>query len=168
MQIKDLIPWGRGKKEVPRNSDDNENPLMTLQRDINRVFDGFWNRFERPSGGWNGFSQVGTPTIDVSDNDDEIEVSVELPGMDEKDIDVSVTRDLLTVRGEKKAEREEKKRGYYLSERSYGAFYRSIPLPAGVETDKAKAEFKKGVLTISLPKTPEAQAQAKRIEVKAD
>lgn len=167
MQIKDLIPWGRDKDEVSRRSDDKENPLMSLQQDINRVFDNFWHRFDRPFGGSNGLLSVGTPSTDISDSDDEIEVSVELPGMDEKDIEVSLTRDVLTIRGEKKAEKEEKKKGYYLSERSYGSFYRSVPLPPGVDTDKAKAEFKKGLLTVTLPKTAEAQAQVKRIEVKA-
>lgn len=168
MQIKDLIPWGRGNKEVPRETTQNENPLLALQRDINRVFDSFWNRFDRSSTGLNGLPQAGGPSMDVSDTDNEIEVSVELPGMDEKDIDVSVTRDMLTIRGEKKAEREETKKGYYLSERSYGSFFRSIPLPGGVDTEKAKAAFKKGVLTISLPKTAEAQAETKRIEVKSN
>jgi|TARA_R110002072_G_scaffold84217_3_gene190878 HSP20 family protein len=168
MQIKDLIPWGRDKDEVSRRSDDKENPLINLQRDINRVFDNFWNRFERPFGGSNGFLSVGTPSTDVSDSDDAIEISVELPGMDEKDIEVSLSRDVLTIRGEKKAEKEEKKKGFYLSERSYGAFYRSVPLPPGVDTEQTKAEFKQGVLTITLPKTAEAQAEVKRIEVKAN
>jgi HSP20 family protein len=83
-----------------------------------------------------------------------------------KDIEVSVTDDMLTVKGEKKVERQEDKKGYYLSERSYGAIYRTIPLPPGVDGEKAEASFKNGVLKIRLPQTPEAQARVKRIEVK--
>jgi HSP20 family protein len=83
-----------------------------------------------------------------------------------KDIEVSVTDDMLTVKGEKKVERQEEKKGYYLSERSYGAIYRTIPLPPGVDGEKAEASFKNGVLKIRLPQTPEAQARVKRIEVK--
>ena len=167
MQIRDLIPWGRDKDEVSRKHNQDDNPLVNLQRDVNRAFDNFWNRFNRPFDGLDGFLSVGTPSTDVSESDDEIEVSVELPGMDEKDIEVSLTNDVLTIRGEKKAEKEEKRKGYYLSERSYGSFFRSIPLPPVVDTNKVTAEFNKGVLTVSLPKSAEAKAQVKRIEVKA-
>ena len=168
MQIKDLIPWGRDKTDESRKDENEANPLTNLQRDVNRVFDDFWSRFDRPSTARNGFVGTDHPRTDIADNDDEIEVSIELPGMDEKDIEVSLSRDVLTVRGEKKAEKKEEKKGYYLSERSYGSFYRSIPLPPGADTDKAKAEFKKGVLTISVPKTEEAQAEVKRIAVNAN
>lgn len=167
MQISDLIPWSRDRKEVARQQGDSENPLLNLQRDINRVFDDFWSRFDRSTGASNGLLSVTGPRTDVTETDEAVEVSVELPGMDEKDIDVSLSDDVLTIRGEKKAEREEKKKGYYLAERSYGSFYRSIPLPPGVDSEKAEAQFKKGVLTVSLPKTPEAQAKVRKIEVKA-
>ena len=87
--------------------------------------------------------------------------------MDMEDIEVSVTDDMMTIKGEKKIERQEDKTGYYLSERSYGAIYRTIPLPPGVDGEKAEASFRNGVLTIRLPQTPEAQAKVKCIEVKA-
>lgn len=167
MQIRDLIPWGRDKDRVPRVSKDSDNPVLALHREINRVFDDFWSRFDRPFGAGNGFLSLGGPRTDIAESDSDVEITVELPGMDEKDIDLSLTDDVLTIKGEKKAEKEEKKKGYYLSERSYGSFYRSIPLPPGIDTDKAKAEFKKGVLTITLPKSPEAQAKVKKIPVKA-
>lgn len=167
MQISDLIPWSRDRKEVAPQQGDSDNPLLNLQRDINRVFDDFWNRFDRSAGASNGVLSETGPHTDVTDTDEAVEVSVELPGMDEKDIDVSLNDDVLTIRGEKKAEREEKKKGYYLAERSYGSFYRRIPLPPGVDPEKAEAQFKKGVLTVSLPKTPEAQAKVRKIEVKA-
>ncbi|MBI1370492.1 MAG: Hsp20 family protein [Planctomycetes bacterium] len=167
MQISDLIPWGRDRNEVARQQGDGDNPLLNLQRDINRVFDDFWSRFDRSVGVSNGLLSVTGPRTDVTETDEAVDVSVELPGMDEKDIDVSLSDDVLTIRGEKKAEREEKKKGYYLAERSYGSFYRSIPLPPGVDSGKAEAQFKKGVLTVTLPKTPEAQAKVRKIEVKA-
>lgn len=129
---------------------------------MNHVFENFWNRvgqFEWPWGSDEAKS-------DMVETDKAIEVSIELPGMEMKDIEVTVNDDMLTVKGEKKIERQEEKKGYYLSERSYGAIYRTIPLPPGVDGEKAQASFKNGVLTIKLPQTPEAQAKVKRIEVK--
>lgn len=167
MQISDLIPWGRERKEVARQQGENDSPLLSLQRDINRVFDDFWSRFGGSAAGSNGLLSATGPRTDVSETASAVEVSVELPGMDEKDVDVSLSDEVLTIRGEKKAEREEKKKGYYLAERSYGSFYRSIPLPSGVDPEKAEAQFKQGVLRVTLPKTPEAQAKVRKIEVKA-
>lgn len=167
MQIRDLIPWGRERKELARHHGDGDNPLLGLQRDINRVFDDFWTRFERSMNGSNGSVSAAAPRADVTETDEAVEVSIELPGMDEKDIDVSLGDDVVTIRGEKKAEKEEKRKGYFLSERSYGCFYRSIPLPPGVDPNKADATFRKGVLTVTLPKTPEAQEKIRKIEVKA-
>lgn len=165
MQIKDLIPWNRKESAVGPMTRD-EHPVLGLQREMNRVFGSFWSRFQQSFDELDGRLGFGTPRADVAETSEAVEVSVELPGLDAKDIDVSLTGDMLTIKGERKAEREENHRGYYLSERSYGSFYRSIPLPPGVATDDAKAEFKKGVLTVSLPRTPEAQAKVKRIEVK--
>ncbi|RME61612.1 MAG: Hsp20/alpha crystallin family protein [Alphaproteobacteria bacterium] len=167
MQIKDLIPWGRDRRSAVRRGEESDNPLSTLQRDINRVFDDFWSRFDRPFGAANGWLGASMPRTDISETDEEVEIAVDLPGLDEKDIEVNLTDDVLTIHGEKKAEKEEKKKGYYLSERSYGAFHRMIPLPPGVDTGKAEASFKRGVLRVSLPKTSEARAKVKRIEVKS-
>lgn len=162
MQIKDLIPWNR-KESAALPATRDEHPVVGLQREMNRVFDSFWNRFQQS---FDGHLGLGSPRADVAETGEAVEVSVELPGLDAKDIEVSLTGDMLTIKGERKSEREEKHKGFYLSERSYGSFYRSIPVPPGVATDDAKAEFKKGVLTVSLPKTPEAQAKVKKIEVK--
>jgi HSP20 family protein len=168
MQISDLIPWRRDKEKRPAGERENDsNPLMTLQRDINHVFEDFWHKVEN---GWNGRNEVVGmfgPSTDVTETEKNVDVSVELPGMTEKDIDISLSSDAMTIRGEKKIEHEEERKGVYMSERSYGSFYRTIPLPAGVDADKADATFKNGVLTVSLPKTPEAQAKVKRIPVKA-
>ncbi|MSU88760.1 Hsp20 family protein [Rhodobacteraceae bacterium 2CG4] len=166
MQIKDLIPWAR-KDDAPDAKTSERNPVMALQRDMNQVFEKFWSRFGDGLGAldwpWGG----GDARSDVVETEDAIEVSIELPGMDMKDIDVTVTDDMMTIKGEKKVERQEDKKGYYLSERSYGAIYRTIPLPPGVDGEKAQASFRNGVLTVRLPQTPEAQARVKRIEVKS-
>ena len=179
MHIRDLVPWGRKKtddwsdlrpsdRSLVKSRDATDNSVASLQHELNDVFDRFFERFERPfldrTGAFGAFSQ---PTVDVAETDKAIKVNVDLPGMNEDDIDVTLTGDVLTVRGERKHEREEKNKGYFLHERSYGAFYRTIPLPPGVETDKAKAEFKKGVLKVTLPKSADAKSLTKRIEVKA-
>jgi HSP20 family protein len=166
MQIRDLIPWGNNKgSEIAKR--DEENPVFSLQRDVNRIFEDFWKRFDQPLGAF-GRWDAGGPQTDITETESALEVSVELPGIDQKDVDVSLTDSALTIKGEKKSERKESKKGYHLSERSYGSFYRSIPLPSGVDTDKANAEFKNGVLTVSLPKTQEALSRVKKIEVKAN
>jgi HSP20 family protein len=164
MQIKDLIPWAR-KDEPGELKPGGESPLASLQRDMNRAFESFWSHAERPFGALTGLGE-GAPRSDVVETDGGIEVTVELPGLDEKDIEVSLTDEALTVKGEKKIEKKEEKKGYYVSERSYGSVYRSIPLPAGVDADKAEASFRNGVLTVSLPQRPEARAKVRKVEVK--
>ena len=166
MKIKDLIPWAR-KDDVARTDGGQDNPIVALQREMNQVFEGFWNRFGK------GFGDIDWPwghteaKSDVVQTGDAVEISIELPGMAMEDVEVTVTDDMLTVKGEKKIERQEEKKGYYLSERSYGAIWRTIPLPPGTDGSKAEASFKNGVLTVRLPQTPEAQARVKHIEVKA-
>ena len=166
MQIRDLIPWGNNRgSEIAKREE--FNPVSTLQRDVNRMFEDFWKRFDQPFGALGGLDVAG-PRVDIAETDSALEVSVELPGIDQKDVDISLTESTLTIKGEKKSKREESKKGYHLSERSYGTFYRSIPLPSGVDTDKANAEFKNGVLTVTLPKTQEALSRVKKIKVKAN
>lgn len=148
-----------------RQADERVNPLISLQRDFDDFFDRIWRRW--PQTTTPSLFGSAEPTTDVSETENEVEVSIELPGIDEKDVEVTISEDMLTVRGEKRAEKEEKKKGYYLSERSFGSFHRVIPLPHGLDTDKAEARFKKGVLTVRLPKTEDAKSRMKRIEVKS-
>jgi len=108
-----------------------------------------------------------TPAIDVTEDDVAFKLTAELPGMSEKDIEVAVTDDTLTITGEKKVEKEEKDKDYYLAERSYGSFRRSFALPDGVDRDKVGADFAKGVLTVTLPKAAEAKVEPKKVEIKA-
>jgi HSP20 family protein len=161
MQIKDLIPWAR-KDNAPESRRNDDNPIATLQKEMNRAFENFWNRMGHLEWPWGS----GEAKSDMVETDDAVEISIELPGMEMNDVEVTVSDDMLTVKGEKRIERQEEKKGYYLSERSYGAIYRTIPLPPGVDGEKAQASFKNGVLTIRLPQTPEAKAKVKRIEVK--
>ncbi|GIX11625.1 Hsp20/alpha crystallin family protein [Elioraea sp.] len=165
MQIKDLIPWAR-KDDRPEQKTSEQSPIVALQREINQVFENFMNRLGKPLAGFEWPWGQSEAKSDVVQTDNAVEISIELPGMEMKDIEVTVGDDVLTVKGEKRIERQEEKKGYYLSERSYGAIYRAIPLPPGVDGSKAEATFKNGVLTIRLPQTPEAQAKVKRIEVK--
>jgi HSP20 family protein len=131
-------------------------------------------RFERamedafgrlPAWPWSDWERGWAPAVDMLDRDDEIVLRADLPGLDEKDIEVTVHDHTLTIQGERTEEKEEKKEEYCFSERSYGAFTRTLPLPAGVEADKVKATFKKGVLEVHLPKAKEAKGR--KIEVKA-
>lgn len=145
-----------------------EYPFGAFQREMNKLFDDFFGGFDLSP--WapveRRLAAAFTPHVDVSETDKEIKVSAELPGMDEKDIDVSITRDALTIRGEKKEEKEDKGKDFYKMERSYGSFTRSIPLPVEVDTDKVQATFKKGVLEIILPKSAKAIQETKKIPVK--
>jgi HSP20 family protein len=107
------------------------------------------------------------PAVDISDTENAYEVTAEMPGIDEKNIEVRVANGVLTIKGEKQDEKEENKKDYYLRERSFGSFERAFQLPDGVDTDKIDANFKKGILTVTLPKGLEAQKAAKTINVKA-
>ena len=138
------------------------NPFMSLQREIDRLFEDFSHGF--PSFSGNGASKL-LPSMDVTETDKEIEITAELPGLEEKDVQINVADNLLTIRGEKRAEKEEKDKNYRLIERSYGAFERTLELPEGVNADAIKASIAKGVLKVTVPKP--APAQSKKIEVKA-
>jgi HSP20 family protein len=151
-------------------------PFSSLRQEIDRLIEdfdgGLWPRsFHR---GWLAapyFSRSTTvaitPAVDVAEKDNAFEITAELPGMDEKDIEVKLTNGGLQIHGEKKAEKEEKRKDYYLSERSYGSFDRYFGLPEGIAADKISASFKNGVLTVTLPKTAEYRKNEKNIPVKA-
>jgi len=150
-------------------------PFESLHREIDRLFDDFSSGFRWPFGRsafgaepfWREVTWPTMPAVDVVETEKAYEVTADLPGMDEKNIEVKVADGVLTIKGEKQQEKEEKKKDYYLQERSFGSYQRSLELPEGVETDKIEASFKKGVLTVTLPKKPEAQKPTKKIEVKA-
>jgi len=162
MTIKHLFPVS--KKDVAQKGE--EHPIMSLRREMDSMFDTFLRGFgfEPVEGAFPAFN----PKIDVTDTEKDIRVYAELPGIDEKDIDVSMSKDSLTIRGEKKEESETKDKDYHRIERSYGSFSRTIHLPVEVETDKIDAQLKKGVLTITLPKSVKAVEDTKKIQVKVE
>ena len=132
-------------------------------KEMSRVFQDFLKLFElEPIGKRTG--AAFQPKVNVSESEKEVVVSAELPGMDGKDIDVYLRKNELTIQGEKKEKTEEKEESYYRMERSYGSFKRTLPLPCEVEDDKIDAQFKNGVLTITLPKPAEV---IKKIDVKS-
>jgi HSP20 family protein len=137
-------------------------PFRELAR-LEREMDDMFSRF--PAWPWGERERGWAPAVDMIDHKDEFVLRADLPGLDEKDIEVTVEDGTVTIRGERKEETEEKKEDYYYSERSYGVFARALPLPAGVEPDKVRATFKKGVLEVHLPKAKEAKG--KKIEIKA-
>jgi HSP20 family protein len=164
MSVRDLIPWGRSNNRVPAPyRDDDRSPFLSLHREMNRVFDDFFRDFDmrRPmmGPGFNG----GWPHVDLVETDKEVTITAELPGMEEKDVELVLQDGVLMLRGEKRSETEDKDRQF--SERYYGRFERRIPLDAEVQADKAEARFKNGVLTVTLPKNPEAQPKARRISI---
>lgn len=163
MGIRNLVPFG--KKNISVRGEE-ESPFALLRRNVDSVFDNFFRGFEMEP--FESRLGVFSPKVDVIENDKEIKVFAELPGMDEKDIDISLTRDAMTIRGEKKEEKEQKGKDYYRMERSYGSFSRTIPLPVEVETDKIEAKLKKGVLTVTLPKSARAVEETRKISVKVE
>jgi len=162
MLLKSLVPIG-SERGVTRAA---SNPFSALQQEIDRLFDGFSQGFGGFPANFAGFpSRQLLPSMDLSETDKEIEITAELPGLEEKDIFLNVTDHVLTIRGEKKNEREETRKDYHLVERSYGSFARSVQLPDGVNADNIKAVMSKGVLKVTVPKP--APAQSKKIDVKA-
>ena len=157
MNLRSLIPIGRD-----RNVARNDNPFISLQREIDRLFDDFTRGFPALSTG--GAAEL-PPNLDVTETDKQIEITAELPGLEEKDVQVNLADNVLTIRGEKKAEKEEKDKAYRLVECSYGSFVRSLELPDGVNAEAIKASIDKGVLKVTVPKP--APAQVKKIDVKA-
>jgi HSP20 family protein len=149
-------------------------PFESLRREIDRLFEDFQvGSWRSPFGRsnlepfWRGeMSFSKSPAVDVVNKEKAYEITAELPGMDESNIDVKVADGTLTIKGEKKEEKEETKKDYYLSERRYGSFQRAFAVPDGVDTDKIDAQFKNGVLTVTLPKTAEAQKSEKKIAIK--
>jgi HSP20 family protein len=158
-------------------------PLMSLRQQVDRLFDDFLDEdWMMPSTGlsriWDlplikprGIDMrrlMESPRTDMSESEKEYELSVELPGMSEKDVEVTVKDNMITLKGEKKSERETKEKDYHIAERSYGSVRRTFSMPPDVDTNKVKASFSKGVLTVHLPKTKEAASKPQKIEVKGE
>ncbi|APG88589.1 heat shock protein, hsp20 family (plasmid) [Sinorhizobium americanum CCGM7] len=166
MNVRDLIPWGRGQGELPaafREGD--RNPFLALHREMNRLFDDVFRGFDSrmpTAAGYSGFA-AGWPSVEVSDREKEIKLTAELPGLEEKDVELFISEGVLTLRGEKRSETEAQDSQF--SERFYGRFERRIPLGYDIDESKVNATFRNGVLTVNLPKTEQGQSKAKRITI---
>ncbi|WP_457093408.1 Hsp20/alpha crystallin family protein [Microvirga sp. P5_D2] len=149
-------------------------PLESMRREMDRLFDEFGRGLAFPTRWgmpevepfWRTRGRGIEPVVDLVEKPDRYEITAELPGMDEKNIEVKLSNEMLVIKGEKKEEKEEKEANYYMSERRYGSFQRAFRLPEGINTDKIEAGFKNGVLTVALPKSEEAKKETK-IDVKA-
>lgn len=185
MDIKKWVPWNWFKKEeedadttVPvrhggskRERSGDYSPVLHLHREIDRMFDDFFNTWPTPGFGRSFPAGVGDailkPTLDLSATDKAYKITVEIPGVDEKDVKLEIADDTLTIRGEKRLEKEENEKNYYRMERAYGSFKRVLSLPADADQESVKAKFRKGILTIKMAKKEMPESYVKRIEVKA-
>jgi HSP20 family protein len=162
MGLSDLVPWTKRQRlSTGREAFD---PLLALHREMNRLFDDVFRGFG-PLGRVGNSSMDGQfawPRLELSETDKAVTVSAELPGLSEKDVQVEIANGMLSIRGEKKAERSDESK--FVSERYYGSFERQISLD-GVEADKTKADFKNGVLTVTLPKSEQSNQNVKRIAI---
>jgi HSP20 family protein len=168
MNMRDLIPWTRSQDSLPDLfRDDRTSPFLTLHREMNRLLDeavrGFASLPSSLSGRRSDFVNPAWPKREVAETDKQMTVSAEIPGMEEKDVELLFDDGNLIVRGEMKSETEDKERQF--SERFYGRFERRIPVGMDIEESKIEASFKNGVLKVTLPKTERAQTKAKRIAI---
>jgi len=169
MSVRDLIPWSRndGNQMPSAFRDDERDPFLSLHRQVNRLFDDVFRSFDSrlPSLGRSAAFGAAWPNVEISDNEKEIKVTAEVPGLEEKDIEVLLDDGVLTLKGEKRSETEDKDKQF--SERFYGRFERRIPLGYEIKDDNVDARFQNGVLTVTLPKSEKAQSQVKRIAIKS-
>jgi HSP20 family protein len=153
---------GQAMSPMPAPATD---PFQYFRNEMERMFDRFSRGFTLPAFRMGSSIGASVPVADVTEDDKSFKIAVELPGISEKDVEVMLSDDLLTIRGEKKQAEERKEEGYYLAERSYGMFERSFVVPPSVDSSKISANVTNGVLSVVLPKIPEAAP--KKIEVKA-
>ncbi len=175
LDLKSLIPWGHkdddNGSEVPVKREQVQDPFRSLRQEMDQLLDSFVS-------GWGGFSALpktvssearawfpAMPSVDVTDSENKLTVTAELPGVDEKNIEVTIEGEILTIRGEKKFDQEEKEGERYYRECRYGSFSRQIRLPFEAGDQEVSSNFKKGVLTIEIDKPAEAQSKLKRIPI---
>lgn len=168
MSIREHLPFGRSSGRSREGGEVALMPFHFLQREMNRLFDGFFRSpFETPAlvaeGGWGDFS----PRLEVVEDEKGYTVSAELPGMDQKEVQLSLTENQLVLKGEKRTEKKEERKGYFYSERSFGSFERMVPFDVEIDADKAEATFKNGVLTVVLPKSARSVERARTISIKS-
>lgn len=163
MELNDLVPFRNRRRQAAR--DGALSPFERMHEEMDRLFDDFLPQISERRDSGARFGALAS--VDLSETDDALELCVDLPGMEEKDIDVTLRDGALTIRGEREDESEEKRKNYYRSERAYGAFSRTVSLPCEVDEEAIDAKFKKGVLTVHLPKTQKAKEHERKIAIKA-
>lgn len=164
MSIRDLIPRGRDNGDAPATYGRGEDsPFMSLQREMNRLFDDVFRDFGRQPLGLGQSSMTRWPSVEITEVGNEVRVTAEMPGLENKDVEVLLDDGVLILRGEKRSETEDKNRRF--SERFYGRFERRIPLGYDVDQDKINAQFNNGLLTVTLPRSAEAESRVKRIAI---
>jgi len=188
MELKKLAPWNWFKNEeesdhaVPVKHGDKRplyrerhgDPMLQIHRDIDHLFDQFFRGFDLPMrGGFGSFPDFGgagllKPKVDLSAADNEYQLTVEIPGVEEKDVSVDISNGAMTIKGEKKQEKEDKEKNFYRIERSYGSFQRVLSLPEDVDQDNIKASFKNGVLSITMPRKALPKGEVKKVEITAE
>jgi HSP20 family protein len=166
VDFKALVPW-TDKSWTPAQRENLLDPLLPFRREINRLFDDVFRDFGRsaigtPFGAW----AAPMPSLDLTESDDEVVLTAELPGLDDKDVEVSVSGHVLTLKGEKKVEHEQQNGDAYYVERRFGSFSRSVQLPFAVRDEAVEARFEKGVLTVRIPKPADLQRSMRRIDVR--
>ncbi|MFN3727052.1 MAG: Hsp20/alpha crystallin family protein [Allosphingosinicella sp.] len=161
MAMRDLVPWSRQSSTAPVHYRGDDSPLMSFRREVDRLFDDMFGGWPSVGSGM-GRGSVAWPNVELSENERELRITAEMPGMTDKDVELLLENGMLTLRGEKKSESEDKDRGY--SERFYGRFERRIQLPSNVDESGAKADFREGLLTVTLPKSAEAE-RGRRIPI---
>jgi HSP20 family protein len=168
MALKSLIPR-RSQSQIMRWPEYSTDVFGSIHREMDRLFDRLMGGMDfEPFASMETMEGEFLPSVDVVESDEEITVTAELPGMTEKDIDLTVTKEALTLKGRKNEEKESKEKDYYRAERCFGSFSRVIPLSSDVDETKTDAQFKNGVLTVHLPKTPEARQAARKVQIKTE
>jgi HSP20 family protein len=163
VDLKALVPWRGGKAQTPALREEYFDPFATFRREMDRMFDDFFGA-RAATTNW----QALTPAIGIDETDGEFIITAELPGVTEKDIEVTFAGDMLTIKGEKKSEAERRNGDGYYMERRFGSFARTVRLPFDAKDSDTEAKFKDGVLTIQIPKPSELQKAVRRIAVKAE
>lgn len=160
-----ILPINR-KSDRLATRRESESPMLAIQNEMNRMFDQFFtDPFQMMPARFNLQAEF-FPRLDISESEKEFTINAELPGMDEKDIQITLEKGSLILSGEKKSESEEKEKTYHRIERSYGSFQRVIPFDTELDEDNASATFKNGILTITLPKAADAVKKSRKIEIK--
>lgn len=166
-KLRELMPWNDTSSLLVRKGGSFGSSVIALQEEVNRLFDHFFTGAEVYTTNWG--KKLSAPSVNVTEDGSSFKIEAELAGMDPKDIEVESVGRYITLRGERKEEKEEKKDGgnYLRQEISYGSFLRTVPLPETADSEKAKASFKNGILTVIVPKKAEARQKTQKIEIKA-